>query len=61
MSLGWWEIIIIALVILLLFGGAKQLPELARSLGKAMREFKKSVKELESDVTSDDDERPAAK
>jgi sec-independent protein translocase protein TatA len=61
MHLGWWEIVIIALVILLLFGGAKQLPELARSLGKAMREFKKSVKELETDVTSDDDDRPASK
>jgi sec-independent protein translocase protein TatA len=59
MSLGWWEIIIIALVILLLFGGAKQLPELARSLGRAMREFKKSVKELESDVTSDDEQKPS--
>ncbi len=41
---GGTELILIAAVIFLLFGG-KKLPELARSLGKSSREFKKGVKE----------------
>lgn len=44
MNLGFQEILLIFLVILLLFG-AKKLPELARSMGQALREFKKAVKE----------------
>jgi len=54
MHLGWQEVIVIALVILLLLGGSAKLPELARSLGKAMKEFKKAIK----DVQSDDDQQP---
>ncbi|MDD5484368.1 MAG: twin-arginine translocase TatA/TatE family subunit [Kiritimatiellae bacterium] len=40
MNIGWTEILVILLIILLLFG-AKRLPDLARSLGKSLREFKK--------------------
>jgi sec-independent protein translocase protein TatA len=40
--LGWPEIIIILVVLLLLFG-AKRLPEMGRSLGRGMREFKDAV------------------
>jgi sec-independent protein translocase protein TatA len=43
-SLGAPELIIILLVILLLFGGAK-LPKLARSLGQAQKEFKSGMNE----------------
>lgn len=39
MNLGVWEIVIIALVVLLLFGG-KKIPELMRGLGKGVRSFK---------------------
>ena len=39
---GGWEIVVIALVILLMFG-AKKLPELARGLGQGIREFKGAV------------------
>ncbi|MFQ5707130.1 MAG: twin-arginine translocase TatA/TatE family subunit [bacterium] len=46
MSFGMPEIILIFLVILLLFG-AKKLPELARGLGKGLREFKDATKEPE--------------
>ncbi|OGK18830.1 translocase [Candidatus Roizmanbacteria bacterium RIFCSPHIGHO2_02_FULL_40_13b] len=41
-GIGTTEIVIIAIVLLVLFGG-KKLPELARGLGEAIREFKKSI------------------
>ncbi len=44
MNLGFQEILLIFLIILLLFG-AKKLPELAKSMGQALREFKKAAKE----------------
>lgn len=49
MNLGFWEIVIIALVVLLLFGG-KKIPELMRGLGKGVKNFKEGMKEVESDV-----------
>lgn len=47
-GLGTGELLIVLVVILVLFGGAK-LPQLARSLGKAQSEFKQGLKESESD------------
>ena len=47
-SIGMPELIIILLVILLLFG-AKRLPELARGLGKGIREFKDATKHVEDE------------
>lgn len=44
MGLSWGHVLLIILVVLLLFG-AEKLPELGRSLGKAMAEFKKGLKE----------------
>jgi sec-independent protein translocase protein TatA len=49
MNLGSTELLIVLVIILLLFGGAK-LPKLARSLGQAQKEFKKG-----QDQTRDDD------
>jgi len=43
-NLGFSEILIIALVIVLLFGAAK-LPQLARGMGDSIKEFRKAVKE----------------
>jgi sec-independent protein translocase protein TatA len=58
-GLGTWEIVVIVLVILLLFGGSAKLPELARSLGKSIREFKKAMKDTTaSDDDQDDDSAP---
>ncbi len=51
-NLGATEIILIVLVILVFFG-AKKIPELAQGLGKGIREFKKATREIESDVDSD--------
>ena len=54
--LGGWELIIILLVVLIIFGPSK-LPQMGQSLGKAIREFKKAGKELKSEVADlDDDE-----
>ncbi len=50
---GPWQILILAIIIILLFG-SKKLPELARSLGKAKSEFSKGMKEGEKE-TSDGD------
>jgi sec-independent protein translocase protein TatA len=44
MNLGPTELIIILLIVLLIFGGAK-LPKLARSMGQAQKEFKKGLDE----------------
>ena len=44
-----WEIILIFLVFLLLFG-AKRLPEIGSSLGKGIREFKSSVRDIEREL-----------
>ena len=46
--IGPFELIIILVVVLLLFG-AKRLPELARGLGKSMSEFKKATQEMQDD------------
>ena len=43
MGLGHWEILVIVLVVLLLFGGRK-IPELMKGLGTGMREFKKGMR-----------------
>ncbi len=48
-NLGPWEIVIIALVVLLLFGW-KKLPDMARSLGRSARVFKSEVNEMKQDT-----------
>ena len=48
-SLGFWEIAIIALVVLLLFGG-KKIPELMHGIGKGIKSFKEGLKDVEKDV-----------
>ncbi len=54
-GLGLSEILVIALVVLLFFGG-KKIPELMRGLGKGVRSFKDGMKEVESGLTVDDKE-----
>lgn len=46
---GGWEWIIIILVVLLFFG-AKKIPELARGLGRGIREFKDATKEIKDEI-----------
>ena len=54
-NLGTGEIIIIALVVLLLFGGRK-IPELMRGLGKGIKSFKDGMKDIEKEITDVDSE-----
>ena len=55
-SLGSQEIIIIALVILLLFGG-KKIPELMRGLGKGVSQFKKGMKDIEDEINAEPEKK----
>ncbi len=54
MSLGPFEIALIFLVILLLFG-AKRIPEIARGMGKGIREFKDATADVKRELTVDDE------
>lgn len=61
-QLGWPEVLIILAVLLLLFG-AKRLPEMGKSLGRSLREFKSATKGLADDVKDgleEDDEVAAS-
>lgn len=58
-GLGMWEMLLIFLVVLLLFG-AKRLPEIGSSLGKGIREFKSSVKEIEGELKTPIEERSSS-
>ena len=55
-TLGSQEIIIIALVILLLFGG-KKIPELMRGLGKGVSQFKKGMKDIEEEINAEPEKK----
>ncbi len=66
-GIGIWEVLILGVVVLLVFG-PKRLPEMGRSLGKGMREFKDSISsttdafslELDDEPARDDAPRPSA-
>ena len=55
-GLGMWEMILIFMVVLLLFG-AKRLPEIGSALGKGIREFKGSIREIEHELKAPDEPR----
>ena len=55
-----WELVLIVLVIILLFG-AKKLPELARGSGQALRIFKSETKGLRDDDEQQDQSRPPSR
>jgi sec-independent protein translocase protein TatA len=54
-GMGPWELLVIFVVILLLFG-AKRLPEMAKGLGKGIREFKSAIKDTTSELKNSMDE-----
>jgi sec-independent protein translocase protein TatA len=58
LNLGGGEIFVILLVVLLFFG-SKRIPELAKGLGKGMREFKDAMSGIENEVRNAADTKPA--
>ena len=54
---GGTELFVILLIVLVLFG-AKRIPEIAQGLGKGIKEFKKSVKDVQSEINSADASSP---
>jgi twin arginine-targeting protein translocase, TatA/E family len=55
-NIGATEIIIIALVVLLVFGG-KKIPELMKGIGKGVKSFKQGLKDVEDEIEKDIDEK----
>jgi sec-independent protein translocase protein TatA len=53
-GIGTTEVILIVLVILLLFG-AKRIPELMKSMGKGVKNFKEGMKEVENEINTTDE------
>ena len=53
LGLGAQELLLITLVVLLLFGGAK-IPELMRGLGKGVKSFKEGMKDIDDEVKKDE-------
>ena len=56
---GPWEIVLIVLVIVLIFGG-KKIPELMKGVGKGVRSFKEGMNEIEDQVNQADPAKPDA-
>lgn len=59
-NIGAPELIILALVVLLLFGG-KKIPELMGGLGKGVRSFKKGMNEIEEEINKEVDKKEVEK
>jgi len=55
-NIGPWQLVLCLVVAFVLFGGAKKIPELAKSLGKAKSEFKKGIAEGEREEAAADAE-----
>ncbi len=53
MNIGWQEILLILFIVLILFG-AKRIPDLAKSLGRGVKEFKKGLKD---EIETPDEEK----
>jgi TatA/E family protein of Tat protein translocase len=59
-NIGSQELVVILFVVLMLFG-AKRIPEVARSVGSGMREFRKAMRGIEDELRFDDDRRPPSR
>ena len=54
-NFGIWEVLLIAFVVLLIFGG-KKIPELMKGLGKGVKSFKEGMKDVEKEIKDIDNE-----
>ncbi len=57
LAISWQHILIVALIVLVLFGG-KKIPELMRGMGSGIKEFKDAVKEDEKKPTDSNNQTP---
>jgi len=57
---GPWEIVLIVLVVVLIFGG-KKIPELMKGVGKGVKSFKEGMNEVEDQINQADPAKPAPK
>ena len=55
-GIGWSEILIIALIVLLLFG-ARRIPELMKSIGKGIRSFKDGINEVADEISNKEENK----
>lgn len=60
MNIGWQEILLILLIVLILFG-AKKIPELAKGLGRGVKEFKKGLKDEIDTPDEENKKKPEGK
>ena len=58
--IGTWELVLIILIIVLIFGG-KKIPELMKGVGKGVKSFKEGMNEIEEQVNQADPDKPAPK
>ena len=49
--LGIWELLIILVVVLLIFG-PRRLPDMAKGIGQSVREFRKGIKNMQNDIST---------
>ncbi len=58
--IGTWELILIILIFVLIFGG-KKIPELMKGVGKGVKSFKEGMNEVEEQINQADPAKPLAK
>lgn len=58
--IGTWELVLIILIIVLIFGG-KKIPELMKGVGKGVKSFKEGMNEVEEQINQADPAKPLAK
>jgi len=58
--IGTWELILIILIFVLIFGG-KKIPELMKGVGKGVKSFKEGLNEVDEQVNLSDSDKPAPK
>ena len=56
-GIGFQELLVVLLIVLILFG-AKRVPDLAKGLGTALREFRKAAKDIDPNNAASDDTKP---
>lgn len=56
LAIGVWQIVVVVMLVLLLFGGRK-IPELMRGIGQGMKEFKKATAEDVEDVEEEEEDK----